>query len=231
MSPENVLVSHRTHHLIIDVQPSFATTIATSPRAAVAVRVKYIKCIVSAACRHAVVVEHTIERVARGLRRRSGSRCHDICTARYSQPRHKEEKKTRTKWDFELWRELDRFADLDYATRGRIVQEAFEVKDEHGWKRLDQHLLARLARARRANLHGLRLRDVSECVLNCVYRVGLCKEFASLVIRVYEWVDEENKRSNEPGCRVGVIASLRQRQSRAGVACAGSNETFHQIFV
>ena len=64
-----LLVLHRTHCLVIDVQPSFATSfVATAPRAAVTVQVEKIKRIVSAACRHAVVVEHTIEGVARELR-------------------------------------------------------------------------------------------------------------------------------------------------------------------
>jgi hypothetical protein len=35
-----------------------------------------------------------------------------------------------TKWDFELQGKLDRLADLDYATRGRVVQEALEVDDK-----------------------------------------------------------------------------------------------------
>ena len=79
VSPENVLVPYRTHCLVIDVQPSFSTSIAaTAPRAAITVRVEHIKRIVSAACRHAMVVEHPIERVARGLRGGSGSRCHNI---------------------------------------------------------------------------------------------------------------------------------------------------------
>lgn len=95
VSPENVLVPHRTHSLIVDVQPSFATIVAAAPRAAVTVRVENIERIMSATCRHAMVVEHTIERVARGLRGWSGSRCHDICTDRYFQPRLKEAKKKR----------------------------------------------------------------------------------------------------------------------------------------
>lgn len=88
----------------------------------------------------------------------------------------KKKSKTRTEWYFKLRRELDGFADLDYATRSRVVQEALEMKDENGWERLDQHLLARFTRARGSDLHGLRLRDVCECVLDCVYGIAL-KEF------------------------------------------------------
>jgi len=89
---------------------------------------EYMERIVPAARGHTVVVEHTIERVTCGLSRSSSGRGHDI------------------EWDFELWRELDRFSDLDYATRRRVIEEALEMKNEHGWERLDQHLLARFAR-------------------------------------------------------------------------------------
>ena len=43
--------------------------------------------------------------------------------------------------------------DLNYAIRGHIIQEALKVEDENGWKHLDFHLLARLAEARRIELH------------------------------------------------------------------------------
>jgi hypothetical protein len=68
------------------------------------------------------------------------------------------------------------------------------MKDKHGRKCLDQHLLARFARARRADLHGLRLRDMCECVLNSVYRITLRKEFGvqSLVyMRAWKGVTRE----------------------------------------
>ena len=51
------------------------------------------------------------------------------------------------------------------------------MEDKNGWKRLEKHLLARLARAGFIDLHGLGLRDVSECVLNSVYGIGLRKKF------------------------------------------------------
>jgi hypothetical protein len=51
------------------------------------------------------------------------------------------------------------------------------MEDKNGWKRLDLHLLARLARAGLADLRGLRLRDMCECVLNGVYRIGLREGF------------------------------------------------------
>jgi hypothetical protein len=49
------------------------------------------------------------------------------------------------------------------------------MKDENGWKCLDLYLLVRLARVGLADLHGLR--DVCECVLNGMYRIGLREEF------------------------------------------------------
>jgi hypothetical protein len=82
VSPENVLVPHCTHRLIIDVQPSFTTTVATAPGVAITVRVEYVERIVSTARGHTVVVEDTIERVARGLSGSSGGRGHDVYTSR-----------------------------------------------------------------------------------------------------------------------------------------------------
>jgi hypothetical protein len=49
-----------------------------------------------------------------------------------------------TEWDVELGGKLDRLADLDYTACGRIVPETLEMKNENGWKRLDEHLLARI---------------------------------------------------------------------------------------
>lgn len=40
------------------------------------------------------------------------------------------------------------------------------MEDQNGWKRLDLHVLARLARARLANLPGLGLQDVCESVFD-----------------------------------------------------------------
>jgi hypothetical protein len=65
------------------------------------------------------------------------------------------------------------FADLIYPIR--IIQEALKVEDKNGWQRLKKHLLARLARAGVADLHGLSLRDVRQCILNSVYRIRLRK--------------------------------------------------------
>jgi hypothetical protein len=47
--------------------------------------------------------------------------------------------------DFDLRRELNRLADLNHAIRCRIIREPLKVEDENGSKRLDLHLLARLA--------------------------------------------------------------------------------------
>ena len=55
------------------------------------------------------------------------------------------ERENRTEWNFELRRELNTLADLMYAIRGRVVQEALKMENENGWKLLDLHLLAHLA--------------------------------------------------------------------------------------
>jgi hypothetical protein len=54
------------------------------------------------------------------------------------------ENEKRTEWDFQLGGELDRLADLYYTACGRIVPETLEMENESGWKRLDEHLLARI---------------------------------------------------------------------------------------
>ena len=54
------------------------------------------------------------------------------------------------------------------------------MEDEDGWQRLEKNLLARLARAGLADLHGLGPRDVCECVLNVVYRIGLREKFQEI---------------------------------------------------
>jgi hypothetical protein len=100
-------------------------------------------------CGLAAVVEHTKEFVVRRLRGFLGNGCHDFWTdpaAKDYQPRLSCEKrrKNRTEWDFELRRELNRLADLNYAIRGHVILEALKVEDENGWKHLNVHLLARL---------------------------------------------------------------------------------------
>ena len=80
-----------------------------------------------------------------------------------------------TGWDVELRVKLDMFADLNYATCSCIVPETLEMEDKNGWKHLDEHFLARM-RVTHAGwpvLHGLRLGDAHESVLNCEYRIWL----------------------------------------------------------
>ena len=84
-----------------------------------------------------------------------------------------QKRKNSTKWYLELRREPDRLADLNYAIRDYVVQEALEVEDENGWKHLNVRLPARLTWDELASAHWLELRDVCECVLNDVYRIGL----------------------------------------------------------
>ena len=98
------------------------------------------------------------------------------------------------------------------------------MKDEYGREGLDEHLLARLIRARGADLHGLRLRYVCERILDAVHRIGLREEFDAQTIK------REMRRGDGPECRVGVIASPRRRRCRVGAVRAASNGTFHQIY-
>ena len=51
------------------------------------------------------------------------------------------------------------------------------MEHENGWKRLDEHLLARLTEARQTGLNGLLVRDACECVLYSVHRVMLLESF------------------------------------------------------
>jgi hypothetical protein len=81
----------------------------------------------------------------------------------------------RTKWDVKLGGELDRLAYLNNTACGRIVPETLEMEDENWWKRFDEHLMACLAQARWGVLvlHGLRLGDAHESVLNRAHRIRL----------------------------------------------------------
>jgi hypothetical protein len=80
-------------------------------------------------------------------------------------------------WDFELWPELNNFADLNYAIRGHIIQETLKMEHENRWERLDEHFLARLAIARRTELRELQVRDACECVFYNLYRIVLLERF------------------------------------------------------
>lgn len=79
-----------------------------------------------------------------------GSRGHDVYsrTTGYSQldsfSGEKRKDKHVPERNFDLWRALDRFSDLDYATCSRcVIEKALKMKNEHGWEHLNQHLLAR----------------------------------------------------------------------------------------
>ena len=81
------------------------------------------------------------------------------------------ENEKRTERDVELRGKLDRLADLDYTACSRIVPETLEMENENGWKRLYEHLLARIrvTRAGCAVLRRLGLGDAQEGVLNGEY--------------------------------------------------------------
>ena len=66
------------------------------------------------------------------------------------------------------------------------------MEDKDGWECLEKHLLARLARAGMADLHGLGPRDECECVLNVAYRIGLREEFKGLSSE-YAWEEGETQ--------------------------------------
>jgi hypothetical protein len=85
----------------------------------------------------------------------------------------KAEQQSVTWWDFKLRRETNRLADLNYAIRGRIVQEPFKMEDENRRECLDVHLLARHVAPRWTELHGLQVRDACECVFYNVHRIVL----------------------------------------------------------
>ena len=71
--PKHVLVPHRAHSFIVNVQPNF-------PATAISARVQHVDCIVPACCRLAMMVKHPIELVAHRLRKFPGNRCHDFWT-------------------------------------------------------------------------------------------------------------------------------------------------------
>ena len=73
MIPKHILVLHRAHGFIIDVQPSF-TAIAVS------VPVEHVDRIVPAACGLAVVVKHPMKFIENRLRRFPRNGCHDFWT-------------------------------------------------------------------------------------------------------------------------------------------------------
>jgi hypothetical protein len=71
MLSKHVIVPHRAHSFIVNVQPNFFTT-------AVSVRVEHVGRIVPASRRLAVVIKHPIELVVHRLRRFPGNGCHDF---------------------------------------------------------------------------------------------------------------------------------------------------------
>jgi hypothetical protein len=75
MAPKHVLVLHRAHTFIANVEPSFPIT-------ALAVWVVHVDRKVTAACGLTVVVKNSIELVVRRLRRFSGNGCHMFWTDR-----------------------------------------------------------------------------------------------------------------------------------------------------
>jgi hypothetical protein len=51
------------------------------------------------------------------------------------------------------------------------------MEHENRWENLDENLLARLAEARRSELHGLQVRDACECVFYIGHRIVLLECF------------------------------------------------------
>ena len=120
------------------------------------------------------------------------------------------ENEKHTEWDVELGGKLDTLADLDYPACGRMVPKTLEMENENGWKRLDEDLLARIrvARAGLAVLHGLRLGDTHEGVLDSKYRVRLQRTWKLVTAGRTSKRTEQREKRHEPERRDGVIASL-----------------------
>ena len=72
-APKYVLLPHRAHSFIVNVQPTLPTT-------AISVRVEHVNTIVPAACKRAVVVKYPTEPIVRWLRRIPGNGSHDFWT-------------------------------------------------------------------------------------------------------------------------------------------------------
>jgi hypothetical protein len=108
---------HRAHSFIVDVQPTF-------PIISVSVRVEYVDRIMPISRGLAVVVKHPIQLVMHRLQGFPGNWCHDVWTQRhevFSASASMENKaKNHALRDLQLRPELNRFADLNYAIRGRI---------------------------------------------------------------------------------------------------------------
>jgi|SRR6266849_6901820 len=85
----------------------------------------------------------------------------------------REKGENRTEWDFEVWSKPYGLSDLHYTAGSHIVSYAVEMEDEYWRKRLDEHLLARVAQAGWAVLHGLRQGNAHEGVFNAEYRIRL----------------------------------------------------------
>ena len=76
---------------------------------------------------------------------------------------------------------------------------------ENRWNRLNEHLLARPAKARRIELHRLRVGDAYERVFYSVHRIVLLESFDQSPERMFGW---NETRENGPRCRFGVTANL-----------------------
>jgi hypothetical protein len=81
-----------------------------------------------------------------------------------------------TEWDLELRCKPNMLTDLNYAIRG-IIQEPLKMKDYNWRKHFDENLLARLAEARRTDLHRLQVCDTCKCVFYGVHRIVLLDIF------------------------------------------------------
>ena len=142
MGPKHVLVPHRAHSFIVNVQPSFRTT-------AVSVLVEHVNRIVPADDGVAMMVKYPIEPVVCWLRRFPKNGCHVFWTGRATRdsepwPAQRNKGEYLTWWDFKLRRELNRSAGFNYVICGCIVQEALEMENENRRKCFEEHLPARL---------------------------------------------------------------------------------------
>lgn len=122
----------------------------------------------------------------------------------------------RTRIDLQLGSERDRFSNLDYITHFCVVQEAFQVKDQYRWQRLDQDLLVCVHRYAwscwRGHSDWLRVRDALKSLSNRVDLFTLQR----MLVGDARWLFRFH--GGEPGCRVVVLSSSPRLRSPCVVA-------------
>ena len=124
MSPKHVLMPHHTHRFVVNVQPNHS--IATA-----CVRMEHVDCIMPVTCGCAVVVEHlSMYRAGSASCPATDAIMSGSELRRILSPERRAEEGGRRKTDFEVRSKLDTLANLDSATRSRVLHEALEMEDK-----------------------------------------------------------------------------------------------------